>query len=53
MQLAQDEDQLKQFEWNARTQIPMWFRDLEDKASLLCDYGKSRPGKRVVQAGCG
>lgn len=40
-QLAQDEVQQKQFEWNARTQITMWFDNTEDEASLLRDYGKS------------
>ncbi|XP_044484414.1 alpha-N-acetylglucosaminidase-like [Mangifera indica] len=38
-QLAQDEVQQKQFEWNARTQITMWFDNTEDEASLLRDYG--------------
>uniref|UniRef100_A0A5B7BGJ5 Alpha-N-acetylglucosaminidase n=1 Tax=Davidia involucrata TaxID=16924 RepID=A0A5B7BGJ5_DAVIN len=38
-QLAQDEEQKKQFEWNARTQITMWFDNTEEEASLLCDYG--------------
>ncbi|OAY83861.1 Alpha-N-acetylglucosaminidase [Ananas comosus] len=28
-----------QFEWNARTQITMWFDNTETKASLLRDYG--------------
>ncbi|XP_031250940.1 alpha-N-acetylglucosaminidase-like [Pistacia vera] len=37
--LAQDEDQEKKFEWNARTQITMWFDNSEDEASLLRDYG--------------
>lgn len=37
--LAQDEDQEKQFEWNARTQITMWFDNTEVEASLLRDYG--------------
>ncbi|EEF52063.1 alpha-N-acetylglucosaminidase [Ricinus communis] len=38
-QLAQDQEQEKQFEWNARTQITMWFDNTEDEASLLHDYG--------------
>ncbi|XP_022135500.1 alpha-N-acetylglucosaminidase-like [Momordica charantia] len=38
-QLAQDEEQEKQYEWNARTQITMWFDNTEDEASLLRDYG--------------
>lgn len=38
-QLAQDEQQEIQFEWNARTQITMWFDNTEDEASLLRDYG--------------
>lgn len=28
-----------QFEWNARTQITMWFDNAEEEASLLRDYG--------------
>lgn len=28
-----------QYEWNARTQITMWFDNTETKASLLRDYG--------------
>lgn len=28
-----------QFEWNARTQITMWFDNTEEEASLLRDYG--------------
>ncbi|OAY30937.1 alpha-N-acetylglucosaminidase [Manihot esculenta] len=38
-QLAKDKEQERQFEWNARTQITMWFDNTEDKASLLRDYG--------------
>ncbi|KAI4336089.1 hypothetical protein L6164_014661 [Bauhinia variegata] len=38
-QLAQNEEQEKQFEWNARTQITMWFDNTEQEASLLRDYG--------------
>ncbi|KAK1363343.1 alpha-N-acetylglucosaminidase-like [Heracleum sosnowskyi] len=38
-QLAQDREQEKQFEWNARTQITMWFDNTEEEASLLRDYG--------------
>lgn len=38
-QLAQNEEQERQFEWNARTQITMWFDNSEDEASLLRDYG--------------
>ncbi|KAK9925851.1 hypothetical protein M0R45_023115 [Rubus argutus] len=37
--LAQDKEQEKQFEWNARTQITMWFDNTEEEASLLRDYG--------------
>ncbi|KAL6281186.1 hypothetical protein ACE6H2_018067 [Prunus campanulata] len=37
--LAQDEEQEKQFEWNARTQITMWFDNTKEEASLLRDYG--------------
>ena len=29
-----------QFEWNARTQITMWYDNTEVEASLLRDYGK-------------
>lgn len=28
-----------QFEWNARTQVTMWFDNTEEEASLLRDYG--------------
>lgn len=28
-----------QYEWNARTQITMWFDNSEEEASLLRDYG--------------
>ncbi|KAK4402361.1 Alpha-N-acetylglucosaminidase [Sesamum angolense] len=38
-QLAQNDEQKKQFEWNARTQITMWFDNTEEEASLLRDYG--------------
>ncbi|GAV87569.1 NAGLU domain-containing protein/NAGLU_N domain-containing protein/NAGLU_C domain-containing protein, partial [Cephalotus follicularis] len=38
-QLAQDQKQEQQFEWNARTQITMWFDNTEEEASLLRDYG--------------
>ncbi|XP_057780811.1 alpha-N-acetylglucosaminidase-like isoform X2 [Salvia miltiorrhiza] len=38
-QLAQDDQQKIQFEWNARTQITMWFDNTDDEASLLRDYG--------------
>ncbi|XP_022885234.1 alpha-N-acetylglucosaminidase-like isoform X1 [Olea europaea var. sylvestris] len=37
--LAQNEEQEKQFEWNARTQITMWFDNTDEEASLLRDYG--------------
>ncbi|BBH03858.1 alpha-N-acetylglucosaminidase family / NAGLU family [Prunus dulcis] len=37
--LAQDEEQEKQFEWNARTQITLWFDNTKEEASLLRDYG--------------
>ncbi|OMO77565.1 Alpha-N-acetylglucosaminidase [Corchorus capsularis] len=38
-QLAQNEEEEIQFEWNARTQITMWFDNTEEEASLLRDYG--------------
>ncbi|CAL1367819.1 unnamed protein product [Linum trigynum] len=38
-QLAMDEEQAKQFEWNARTQITMWYDNTDYEASLLRDYG--------------
>ncbi|KAI3499382.1 hypothetical protein L1887_35181 [Cichorium endivia] len=38
-QLAIDKQQEKQYEWNARTQITMWFDNTEEDASLLRDYG--------------
>ncbi|KAF6143277.1 hypothetical protein GIB67_039060 [Kingdonia uniflora] len=38
-QLAQNPEQEKQFEWNARTQITMWFDNMDEDASLLRDYG--------------
>lgn len=37
-QLAEDQEQEKQYEWNARTQITMWFDNTEVEASLLRDY---------------
>lgn len=37
--LAEDEEQERQFEWNARTQITMWFDNTQEEASLLRDYG--------------
>ncbi|KAI3870694.1 hypothetical protein MKW92_003699 [Papaver armeniacum] len=37
--LAQNPEQEKQFEWNARTQITMWFDNTMKEASLLRDYG--------------
>ncbi|CAK9138667.1 unnamed protein product [Ilex paraguariensis] len=30
---------LSRFEWNARTQITMWFDNTKEEASLLRDYG--------------
>ncbi|CAL5029630.1 unnamed protein product [Urochloa decumbens] len=36
--LARDREQEIQYEWNARTQITMWFDNTETKASLLRDY---------------
>jgi len=36
--LARDRKQEIQYEWNARTQITMWFDNTETKASLLRDY---------------
>ncbi|XP_023730204.1 alpha-N-acetylglucosaminidase isoform X1 [Lactuca sativa] len=38
-QLAINKEQEKQYEWNARTQITMWFDNTEEEASLLHDYG--------------
>ncbi|KAL5146327.1 Alpha-N-acetylglucosaminidase [Glycine soja] len=38
-QLALNEEQERQFEWNARTQITMWFDNSDEEASLLRDYG--------------
>uniref|UniRef100_A0A7N0V3J4 Alpha-N-acetylglucosaminidase n=1 Tax=Kalanchoe fedtschenkoi TaxID=63787 RepID=A0A7N0V3J4_KALFE len=38
-QLAVNEQQKIQYEWNARTQITMWFDNTEEEASLLRDYG--------------
>ncbi|XP_073224933.1 alpha-N-acetylglucosaminidase-like, partial [Cicer arietinum] len=38
-QQAQNEEQKRQFEWNARTQITMWFDNTDEEASLLHDYG--------------
>nr|GEU92850.1 hypothetical protein [Tanacetum cinerariifolium] len=38
-QLAVDKEHEKQYEWNARTQITMWFDNTEEEASLLRDYG--------------
>lgn len=38
-QLAENEEEEMQFEWNARTQITMWFDNSEEEASLLRDYG--------------
>lgn len=37
--IAQNEEEESQFEWNARTQITMWFDNTEEDASLLRDYG--------------
>ncbi|XP_064993348.1 alpha-N-acetylglucosaminidase [Musa acuminata AAA Group] len=37
--LARDPEQEQQFEWNARTQVTMWFDNTETEASLLRDYG--------------
>ncbi|KAG6514215.1 hypothetical protein ZIOFF_024560 [Zingiber officinale] len=37
--LARDPEQEKQFEWNARTQLTMWFDNTDTEASLLRDYG--------------
>ncbi|XP_024031957.1 alpha-N-acetylglucosaminidase [Morus notabilis] len=37
--LAQNEEEKKQFEWNARTQVTMWFDNSDDEPSLLRDYG--------------
>lgn len=36
--LARDQQQEIQYEWNARTQITMWFDNTDTKASLLHDY---------------
>ncbi|GKU88793.1 hypothetical protein SLEP1_g3014 [Rubroshorea leprosula] len=50
-QLARNKEQEKQssllkipFEWNARTQITMWFDNTEEVASLLCDYDSLESG---------
>ncbi|XWS60673.1 hypothetical protein CRYUN_Cryun07bG0056100 [Craigia yunnanensis] len=43
--LAQNEEEEKQFEWNARTQITMWFDNTEDEASLLRDYESVEKGE--------
>ncbi|RZS11410.1 hypothetical protein BHM03_00042760 [Ensete ventricosum] len=37
--LARDPEQEQQFEWNARTQVTMWFDNTETEASFLRDYG--------------
>lgn len=37
--LAKNSEEEKQYEWNARTQITMWFDNTETEASLLRDYG--------------
>eukprot|EP01018_Ginkgo_biloba_P022651 Gb_23620 [translate_table: standard] len=37
-QLAQNPSQQQQYEWNARTQITMWFDNTELEPSLLHDY---------------
>lgn len=34
-----------QYEWNARTQITMWFDNTPDKPSPLHDYGKYNEGR--------
>ncbi|WVZ87458.1 hypothetical protein U9M48_034093 [Paspalum notatum var. saurae] len=36
--LARNQEQEIQYEWNARTQITMWFDNTETEASLLRDY---------------
>uniref|UniRef100_A0A0D9WAF0 Alpha-N-acetylglucosaminidase n=1 Tax=Leersia perrieri TaxID=77586 RepID=A0A0D9WAF0_9ORYZ len=36
--VARDKEQEIQYEWNARTQITMWFDNTNTKASLLRDY---------------
>lgn len=37
-----------QFEWNARTQITMWFDNTEEAASLLRDYGNGINNAQVL-----
>lgn len=32
---------MMQFEWNARTQLTMWFDNTDTEASLLRDYGRN------------
>ncbi|KAA0057895.1 alpha-N-acetylglucosaminidase-like [Cucumis melo var. makuwa] len=53
-QLAQSEEEEKQYEWNARTQITMWFDNTEEEASLLRDYGNdnSGPGLNSISIDC-
>jgi len=36
--LAITEDERKQYEWNARTQVTMWYDDTETEQSKLHDY---------------
>ncbi|XP_047313259.1 alpha-N-acetylglucosaminidase-like [Impatiens glandulifera] len=36
--LGLNDEQRRQYEWNARTQITMWFDNTDEKASLLRDY---------------
>ncbi|KAJ8753533.1 hypothetical protein K2173_022774 [Erythroxylum novogranatense] len=36
--LAKDTEEEKQYEWNARTQLTMWYDNTEEEASLLRDY---------------
>uniref|UniRef100_K7KKU0 Uncharacterized protein n=1 Tax=Glycine max TaxID=3847 RepID=K7KKU0_SOYBN len=44
-QLAQNEEQERQFEWNARTQITMLFDNSDEEASLLRDYESLENGE--------
>ncbi|EMS50400.1 hypothetical protein TRIUR3_11279 [Triticum urartu] len=39
--LAMTEDERKQYEWNARTQVTMWYDDTKTEQSKLHDYGNT------------
>lgn len=38
--LARNSDERKQYEWNARTQVTMWYDSKGVNQSMLHDYGK-------------